>query len=86
MCKMDLANGSNDEGQRFIKDIHLYISNGKEHDILFVQHCLLQHWNWFTNQGMTPHVIWSDKCVSQFKDSKVMYFVAHYLGLTRVAK
>ncbi len=66
---VDLANGSNDEGQKVIKDNNFYISDDKEHDILFVQHYLLQHWNWFTNQDVTQHIVWNDGCASQFKGS-----------------
>jgi hypothetical protein len=65
---MDLANGSND-GHKVIKNNNFYIYDDKEHDILFVQHYLLQHWNWFTNQDATQHIVWSDGCTSQFKGS-----------------
>jgi len=51
------------------KIIIFYFSDDKEHDILFVQHYLLQHWNWLTNQGVTQHIMWSDGCASQFKGS-----------------
>jgi hypothetical protein len=41
--KVNPTNGSNDEAQRLIKDNHFYIYDDKEHDTLFVQHCLLHH-------------------------------------------
>jgi len=76
--------GFDDKGQRFTKDNHFYTSDDKEYDILFVQHCLFQHWTWLTNQGvrLQHHIVWSDGCVVQFKDSLAMYFVVHYPSLT----
>jgi hypothetical protein len=58
-----------------------YIFDDKEHDILFVQIFLLQHWTWLINQGVRPqhHIVWSDGCVGQFKGSWAMNFVACYL-------
>jgi hypothetical protein len=85
---VDPTFGSNDKDKTFIKESHFYILDDKEHDTLFIQHCLLQHWNWFTSQSVRPlhHTIWNDKCVGQFKRSKVMYFVFHYLGLISSCK
>jgi hypothetical protein len=34
------------EELKVIKDAHFYISDDKEHDTLFVQHCFLLHWRW----------------------------------------
>ncbi len=67
---MDPTSGDDEEGETFIKDNHFYIFVDKSHDILFVQPCLLQHWNWLTNHGVTPqHIIFSDGCVDQFNGS-----------------
>lgn len=35
-----------------VKDSHFYISDDEKHDSLFVQHCLMQHWQWLQSQGM----------------------------------
>lgn len=35
-----------------VKDSHFYISDDEKHDSLFVQHCMIKHWNWLQSQGM----------------------------------
>ena len=40
----------NDSGD-VVKDSHFYISDDEKHDSLFVQHCLMQHWQWLQSQG-----------------------------------
>jgi hypothetical protein len=72
------------EGSEWIKESHFYVSDDKEHDTLFVQHCLLLHWNWLNEQGFKAkqHWVFSDGCSAQFKGSRAMYFVARYPGLT----
>ena len=37
-----------------MKESHFYITDDEKHDSLFVQHCLMQHWQWLQSQGM-PH-------------------------------
>jgi hypothetical protein len=71
-------------GSKWIKESHFYISDDKEHDTLFIQHCLLLHWNWLCEKGFKPrqHWVFSDGCSAQFKGSLAMYFVARYPGLT----
>lgn len=77
-------NPSPDGDEEWIKQSHFYISDDKEHDTLFVQHCLLLHWRWLKEQGFTPkqHWVFSDGCSAQFKGSRAMYFVARYPRLT----
>lgn len=67
-----------------IKHTHYYISDDKKHDSLFVQHCLLGHWDWVLSTSFRPteHWVYSDGCAGQFKGSRAMYFVARYPGLT----
>lgn len=78
-----LATEDNDEGD-LIKHSHYYISDDKDHDSLFVQHCMMLHWEWIGRMGFKPreHWVFSDGCAAQFKGAKWMYFVARYLGLT----
>ncbi len=66
-----------------MKDTHFYVSNDKEHDTLFMQHCLLMHWDWLSSQGIKPthHWVWNDGCVGQFKGCQTMYFVARHPSL-----
>jgi hypothetical protein len=35
-----------------VKDSHFYITDDEQHDSLFVQHCLMQHWRWLESQGV----------------------------------
>jgi hypothetical protein len=69
---------------KVIKDAHFFISDKKEHDILFVQHCFLLHWRWLQEEGIHPkkYIVLSDGCAAQFKACRPMYFVARYPGLT----
>jgi hypothetical protein len=45
-----------------MKESHFYISDDKEHDTLFVQHCLMLHWQRLQNSGFVPkeHWVFSD--------------------------
>jgi hypothetical protein len=72
------------EEEEMLKETHYYISDDRVHDTLFVQHYLLEHWNWLHVQGfsLVEHSVFSDRCVSQFKGRQGMYFVARYPGLT----
>jgi hypothetical protein len=67
-----------------VKQIHFYISNDKEHDSTFVQHCLLLHWDWVLDAGLMAeeHWVYSDGCSAQFKCATAMYFVSRYPLLT----
>ena len=73
---------------KFKKESHFYISDDREHDTLFVQHCLLLHWGHMIANGFTPkqHWVFSDGCSAQFKCSRAMYFVAKYPNLTNGCK
>jgi hypothetical protein len=37
---------------KVMKESLFYISNDKEHDTLFVQHCLLFHWQQLCDEGV----------------------------------
>jgi hypothetical protein len=73
--------GTNDE---VFRQTHYYISDDKKHDSLFVQHCMMLHWQWMCVAGISPTEHWdySDGCAGQFKGTTAMYFVARYPGLT----
>jgi len=70
------------------KTTHYYLSDDKQHDSLFVQHCLMLHWKWLESVGDVPkeHWVYSDGCSAQFKGATAMYFVARYPGLTNGCK
>lgn len=71
--------------QKIVKESHFYISDDKEHDTLFVQHCMLKHWKWLDQHGINPkqHVVFSDGSAAQFKNCRGFYFVCRYPGLTK---
>jgi len=74
-----------EDGEGLIKKTtHYYLSDDKQHDSLFVQHCLMLHWKWLLSAGPAPteHWVFSDGCSAQFKGATAMYFVARYPGLT----
>jgi hypothetical protein len=66
------------------KQTHYYISDDKKHDLIFVQHYMMLHWEWLNATGIRPskHWIFSNGCAGQFKEAKAMYFVARYPCLT----
>ena len=68
------------------KVIHFYVSNDKNHDTFFVQHCLLLHVEWLKQNNWFPkrHWVWSDGAASQFKAKQPFYFVARYFCITNI--
>ena len=48
------------------KVIHFYVSNDKNHDTFFVQHCLLLHVEWLKQNNVFPrkHYVWLDGAFS----------------------
>ena len=64
------------------KVIHFFISDDKQHDTLFVQHCFTLHWQWLKNLGieLKHHWVWSDGAAhnSRLNDLSIL------LGVTQV--
>jgi hypothetical protein len=79
---VDQINGEGNNDKKIIKETQLYVSNDKDHDTLFMQHCFLMYWDWLSSCGikLAHHWVWSDGCVGQFKGWQ--NFVAWYLGFT----
>jgi hypothetical protein len=79
---------STPENRVIKKQMHFYVSDSKEHGIVFVQHCFLKHAEWLKERGvtMTRRQVWSDGCSGQFKSSHASYFVAKFEGLTGVSQ
>jgi hypothetical protein len=42
---VDPTSGQRNDEKKIIKETHFYVSDDKEHDTLFMQHCLLMHWD-----------------------------------------
>jgi hypothetical protein len=63
---------------KIVKEAHFWISDDKDHDTLYVQHCFSKHWAWLVERGIRPiqHIVFSDGCASQFKSYRPMFFVA----------
>jgi hypothetical protein len=63
---VDPTNGQGNDDKKIIKETHFYVLDDKEHNNLFMQHCLLMHWDWLSSQGIKPthNWVWSDGCVS----------------------
>jgi hypothetical protein len=66
------------------KESHFWITDDKNHDTLFVQYYLQEHWNYLQAEGVTPrmYIVWTDGPSSQFKNNRMLYFVARYPGIT----
>ena len=70
-----------DKAEKVLKFIHFYISDDKNHDTLFVQHCLQLHSGWLQEKGfcfLKRHWVWSDGCAAQFKAARPFLFVSRY--------
>ncbi len=63
---VDPTNGQGNDDKKIIKETNFYVLDDKEHNNLFMQHCLLMHWDWLSSQGIKPthNWVWSDGCVS----------------------
>ena len=61
-----------------VKETYYYIANDKKHDLFFVQHYMMLHWEGLIGAGIRPseHWVFSDGCAGQFKGTRAMYFVA----------
>jgi hypothetical protein len=72
------------EGTEIIKQTHYCILDDKVHDLAFVQHCLMLHWDWVVDVGLSidEHWVYNDGCSSQFKCATAMYFIGRYPLLT----
>ena len=48
--------------KKVVKESHFYNSDDHNHDTLFVQYCLTQHWKWLDAQGINPseHIVFSN--------------------------
>jgi hypothetical protein len=59
-------------GLKWIKESHFYILDDKEHNTMFVQHCLLLHRKWLCEKEFKPrqHWVFNDGCSFQFKGSR----------------
>jgi hypothetical protein len=69
-----------------IATYHYYISDDKQHDSLFVQHCFELHWNWLKSVDEPlpiEHIVFSDGCSGQFKCARAWYHVARYQEKTK---
>jgi hypothetical protein len=66
------------QSKRLLTAYHYYISDDRVHDSLFVQHCLMKHWEQLKLGGKNParHIVWSDGCAAQFKGATAWFFVS----------
>ncbi|GAQ89961.1 hypothetical protein KFL_005820050 [Klebsormidium nitens] len=75
------------ENRQIARETVFYISDDKQHDTHFVQHCLVKkHAAEMKERGIKveEHRVFSDGAASQFKSRRAFYFVARYPGLTAV--
>jgi hypothetical protein len=66
---VDQITGQGNDDKKIIKETHFYVSDDKEHDTMFMQHCFMMHWDWMSGCRIKPthHWVWSDGCANQFK-------------------
>ena len=70
--------GSTSESHDVINEYHFYVSDDREHDMLFVQDCFGLIYHSFKNNGVSfiEHWIWLDGCVGQFKSVRSFYWLS----------
>lgn len=71
---------STNEACAIKKGYHFYISDDKEHDIHYVEHCFKTFFAYMKEMGISidKHYVWSDGCAPQFKLSKPFYALYRY--------
>lgn len=79
--RMHIIDEADDGPPELVRETHYWISDDKSHDTLFVQHCLMRHWQWLQSHGCRSdtHFVFSDGCAAQFKGARSLYFVARYV-------
>jgi hypothetical protein len=67
--QVDPTIGQGNDDKKIMKKTHIYVSDDKKHNILFMQDCILMHWDKLLAQGikLTHHWVWSDACVVSLK-------------------
>ena len=77
---------STDEERAIKKEYHFYISDDKEHDTLFVQHCFTIFFENLRSRGVKfeNHFVWSDGCAAQFKSSQPFYALCRYHKIYKI--
>jgi hypothetical protein len=43
--QVDPTIGQGNDDKKIMKKTHIYVSDDKKHNILFMQHCILMHWD-----------------------------------------
>ncbi|KAH9311061.1 hypothetical protein KI387_026096, partial [Taxus chinensis] len=80
-AQLDLDGVESTYVKRMIKkEYHFYISDDKEHDTHFVQHCFGLFFQYLHQRGIQidHHFVWSDGCASQFKSSRPFFALSRY--------
>jgi len=78
-ASIDGTRDSTPQSRDVIKEYHFYVSDDREHDTLFVQHCFGLIYDSLKNNGVsfTEHWIWSDGCAGQIKSARSFYWLSH---------
>ena len=80
-AQIDLGGVESTDQARFIKkEYHFYISDEKEHDTHFVEHCFKTFFDYLKNKGIKieKHFVCSYGCETQFKSAKPFYELCRY--------
>ena len=69
-----------DQARVIKKEYHFYISDDKEHDTHFVEHCFKTFFEYLKNKNIKieKHFVWSDGCATQFKSARPFYALCRY--------
>ena len=80
-AQLDLDGVQSTLEERVIKkEYHFYISDYKEHEIHYVEHCFNMLFSYLKerNINVDKRYVWSDGCVTQFKSSRPFYVLCRY--------
>ena len=83
--ELDHVESTNEE-RTIKKEYHFYISDDKEHDTLFVQHCFTIFFENLRSRGVKfeNHFVWSAGCATQFKYSWTFYAICRYHKIYKI--
>lgn len=72
------ANDSKNDNRKELREYHFYINDDRTHSTEFVQGFFQMFYTDLASRGISfsQHIIWSDNYTSQFKNSKMFYWLS----------
>ena len=77
---------STEDDKNILREYHFYISNDRSYSTEFLHGCFQLFYGYLANRGIPyhQHIIWSENCTSQFKNSQMLYWLSRMHKLSRI--